>query len=820
MRDPHGHPYSVNPWRQLPMSPVAQEFRNALRTISAQPGFSALVVGVLAAGLACVMFMLVVLNALVIKPLPFAQPENLLHLGIASSDRSDELGDVGDRDLLDWRRQLDMLAEVGGFQQMTVNLGDAAGTERYAGAQMTSNLLDVLRVVPQLGRGFVAADGQPGAMPTVLLSDTLWRNRFNADVSILGRTLRVNARDAVVIGVMPAQFSYPYKEQVWLAGSLDESAARGAGSEWAVVARLRDGTTTAAVSAALSAWRMDAAKADPVLFERLTTGTEPLSWLFIDAGTRNILNVMLLAVLLVLLVACANAANLMLTRALARRQELAVRSALGASRARLVLQLLCQSLLLSMLAAAIALPLGWLGAHWVDLVFRTSEQDGPPAWMHFSVDGNLILLTVLAALGTGLITGLLPALRAGSGVNQALRDDSRAVAGGAFARISRGLVIGEIAMSCVLLVSAGVMVRGINGFAHDDFGIQPDHLLSARVGLPESTDEAEQVARFERITERLRNEPGIVDAAAGTTLPGLIASGTRVIADGAATDAPRTFVYSGAIDDHFAATYGLKLEQGRLFDARDHADSTPVAIVDRSFAERFGEGGPVPGRRFVLDPDESDHTTVTVVGVIARTQLDDLDDPVRPALLVPMRQQPARFASLAVRTVGDPEAFAPRLIEIVRELEPDAPSYWVRGYERVIAEAVFGLRVVSRMFTVFGLIALFLAATGLYGVLAFTVRERTREIGVRRALGAPARQVLGSLVGRGGIQVGIGLLLGLALGWPFARLLVGSFNGFDPTEPLVYVLVFGMLALVALLAILVPARRALRIDPVIALRHE
>ena len=804
------------------MKAFAFELRGAARTIAAQPAFSALVVGVLAAGLACVMFMLVVLSALVIRPLPFAQPERLLHLGIASSDRSDELGDVGDRDLLDWQRQLATLAEVSGFQQMTVNLGDAAGTERYAGAQLTSNLLDVLKVVPQLGRGFVAADGQPGAAPTVLLSDSLWRNRFNADASIIGRTLRVNARDAIVIGVMPAQFSYPYKEKVWLAGSLDASATRGDGSEWAVVARLRDGATPAAVNAALSAWRMEAAKADPVAFEQLTTGAEPLSWLFIDAGTRGILNVMLIAVLLVLLVACANAANLMLTRALARRQELAVRSALGASRARLVLQLLCQSMLLSLLAAAIALPLGWLGAHWVDLVFRTSEQDGPPTWMHFSVDANLILLTVLAALGTGLITGLLPALRAGSGVNQALRDDSRAVAGGAFARISRGLVIGEIALSCVLLVSAGVMVRGINGFAHNDFGIQPGHLLSARVGLPElgEGEGAQQVARFERITERLRAEPGIVDAAAGTTLPGLIASGTRVIADGAATDAPRTFVYSGAIDDHFAATFGLTLEQGRLFDSRDRADSTPVAIVDRTFAERFGDAGPVLGRRFTLDPDESDHSTVTVVGVIARTQLDDLDDPVRPALLVPMRQQPARFASLAVRTAGDPEAFAPRLIEIVRELEPDAPAYWVRGYERVIAEAVFGLRVVSRMFTVFGLIALFLAAAGLYGVLAFTVRERTREIGVRRALGAPAGQVLASLVGRGSVQVGIGLLLGLALGWPFARLLVGSFNGFDPTEPLVYALVLGVLALVALLAILVPARRALRIDPVIALRHE
>lgn len=804
------------------MNAIAQEFRSALRTIAAQPGFSALVIGVLAAGLACVLFMLVALNAFVIRPLPFAEPERLLHLGVASTERPDRLREVGDRDLVAWQRQLANSADLGGFLQMTVNLGDATGTERYAGALTTTNLLDLLKVMPQLGRGFVAADGVPGAQATVLLSDSLWRNRFNADAAIIGRTLRVNSRDAIVIGVMPADYSYPYKEQVWLTAGLDENAARGTGNEWDVVARLHDGATTAAVRAGLAAWQTEAARAEPVLFEQLTTGLEPLSWLFVDAETRGLLNVMLLAVVLVLLVACANAANLMLTRALARRQELAVRSALGASRMRLVLHLLCQSLLLSVIAAAIALPLGWCGAHWVELAFRSSEQDGPPLWIHFSIDGNLIALTVLAALGTGILTGLLPALRAGSRVNQALRDDSRSVAGGAFARISRGLVIGEIALSCVLLIAAGVMVRGINGYAHNDFGILPDQLLSARVGLPETAteDSARHVMRFERLTERLRSEPGVVDASAGTTLPGLIAGGARVVPDGAAPDAPRTFVYSGAIDDHFAATYGLKLEQGRLFDARDMATSTPVAIVDRTFVERFAEGGPVLGRRFVLDPDEPDHSAVTVVGVIARTQLDDLDDPIRPALLMPMRQQPARFASIAVRTVGDPASFAPRLVEIVRELEPDAPAYWVRAYDKVISEAVFGLQIVSRLFTAFGLVALFLAAAGLYGVLAFSVRERTREIGVRRALGAPARQVLGSLLGRGSWQVALGLLLGLVLGWPFARLLVGPFNGFDPSEPLVYALVLGVLAAVALLAILVPARRALRIDPVIALRHE
>jgi predicted permease len=511
----------------------------------------------------------------------------------------------------------------------------------------------------------------------------------------------------------------------------------------------------------------------------------------------------------------------MLTRALARRQELAVRAALGASRARLVLHLLSQSLLLAGIACVIALPLGWLGAHWVEQVFRNAEE-GPPHWMHFGIDANLIGFAVLAALATGIVSGLLPALRVGTGVNDALRDDSRAVAGGAFARISRGLVIGEIALSCVLLVAAGVLVRGIGGYETRDFGIDPRGLLTARVGLPEAAyaDGARQVALFERLGERLRAEPGVVAAGLGTTLPGLISDGYRIAPFGAAPDDPRVPVYAGNIDDHFATTYRLRLEQGRLFDSSDRADTTPVAIVDRTFAERFADGGPVLGRRFVLDPDDPASDTVTVVGVIAGVQLDDLDDDARPAMLMPLRQQPARFASVAVRTRGDPGAFATRLVEIVREVEPDAPAYWVRTYDRVVREAVFGQWVLARLFTAFGLVALFLAAAGLYGVIAFSVRQRTREIGVRRALGAPTARLLRGLLGRCAWQVGMGLALGLVFAWPFASLLVGPLRGFDPAAPRVYALVLGALALVAIAAILVPARRALRIDPLIALRHE
>lgn len=803
------------------MNAILLEMRDAARGLLAKPGFSILVVSVLASGLACVLFMMVMIHGLVIRPLPFPAPEQLLHLGFLKTDRPDRLSDVSTHDLLAWQRRLHEIADVAAYQQQTINLSDENRAERYAGASISTNLLRVLGVQPQLGRTFADADGMPGAENTVVLSDAVWRQRYNADPAIIGRLIRMNAENARVIGVMPLDFSYPAKEMLWTPARLDPGATREDGGDWVVVARQRAAASEPSLRAALDSWYADAKAESPRYFEMRSVDFEPLAEQIISRNTRQIFNVMLAAVVLVLLVACANAANLILSRTLARRQELAVRSALGASRLRLVAHLLSQSLLLSGIAAAIALPLGWAAADWVDRVFRSSEE-GPPHWMHFGVNAQLIGFSVLAALLTGLLTGILPALRAGSDVNTTLRDDSRSVAGGAFARISRSLVVAEVAVSCVLLVAAAVMVHGIDQFESGDFGIHSDKLLTARIGLSDKkfpTVDA-QLAVFDRLVEKLRSEPGVIDAAVGTTLPGLLASDRRVLRDGAGADDAQTVVYSGSIDDRFASTYGLGLEEGRFFNASDRTDSPQVAVVDRTFAERLGNGESVLGRRFRLDADSPEGDTVTIVGVIKRLQLDDLDDAIRPALLRPLRQEPERFVSLAMRTEADPLSFAPRFNEILREVEPDTPAYWVRGYDQVIREATFGQHIMARLFLVFGGISLFLAGAGLYGVIAFSVRQRTREIGVRRALGAPTGRILADLLGRSSWQIGLGLVIGLALAWPFARALTSSLNGFSADDPQVYLLVLGILVIAALIAILIPAHRALRVDPLVALRHE
>lgn len=803
------------------MNVLLRELRDAGRGILSKPGFSAFVVAVLAAGLACVLFMSVLIFGLVVRPLPFAAPDQLLHIGYSLSDRPDRLSDVNERDVAALQSRLSSVADVAAYQRQTINLSDEGRAERYSGASVSSNLFDVLGVSPQLGRSFTASEGLLGAAPTVMLSDAIWRQRYNADPSIVGRAVRLNANNATVVGVMPADFSYPQKEVVWTPGVINADVARAKGSDWVVVARRHADTHSTALMSLLDTWYADMKSEAPRYFEDRAVGVEPLDYQIINRGTRAILKVLLVAVILVLLVACANAANLMLSHTLARRQELAVRSALGASRARLVIHLLSQSMMLAGIAAAIALPVGWAAAAWVDRVFRSSEE-GPPHWMHFNVDADLIAFTLFAALLTGLITGMLPAWRAGDQVNASLRDGSRAVAGGAFAKISRWLVVGQVAISCVLLVSAGVMVRGMDQFGTEDFGIRTDNLLTARIGLSESKFPTadKQLAFFERLQERLRAEPDVVDAGVGTTLPGLIAESERVVRDGAGPDDAQTVVYSGRIDDRFASTYELTLEEGRFFNAADRADAPRVAIVDQTFAEKLGDGGSVLGRRFRLEPDNPQGALVTIVGVIKRIQLDDLDDPVRPALLRPLRQAPERFVSLAMRTRGQPLAFAPRFNEILREVEPDTPAYWVRAYDQVIREATFGEYILEKLFLVLGGISLFLAGTGMYGVIAFNVRQRTREIGVRRALGAPSGTVLRSLLGRSAVQIGVGLLLGMALAWPFSRQLISSLHGFDADNPQVYAVVFGILVAAALFAIFVPARRALRVDPIVALRHD
>jgi len=804
-------------------SAVTYELRQALRSVVSNPGFSALVVGVLASGLACVMFMLVMINGLILRPLPFPEPDRLLHAGVTDGSNDARLTDVSARDLLELRRRLADVADVAGYQSATINLSDLDRPERFDGAMISGNLSRVLGMAPILGRDLNESDEQPGAPAVVLLSHTLWKSRYGGDPDIVGRQIRVNTRPATVVGIMPAGMSYPYREVVWIPATLREDVPDPENS-YVIAMRVRAGVDQAVIATQLEAWRSDAARVDPERFRGLRAGVESLSVYTINRTTRIVLGIMLAAVVLVLLVACANAANLLLLRTLARRQELALRVALGASRSRVALHLLAQSLLLAIVATAVALPLATLAMKREGDLLRTSPN-GVADWLTFELDWNLIAMAIGAASLTALATGLLPALRASRDtVSNTLRDGSRGNTGGTFMNLSRVLVIGEVAMSCALLIVVGTMIRGIVSLDHIDLGFDSSRLLSARVALFTNTypTGADQVRLFEKLTDRLRGDAEVVDASVATTLPMRFGANRDILPAGVAADGDISLpkVRYGGTDDHFVGTYGLRMLRGRFFDTRDTADAAKVAVVDTVFVQRYAEGGDVLGRQFRLDPRSKDSPTVTVIGVISPLRLDAPGDEVQPVMLAPLRQDPARFVSLVVRTHGEPNAFAPRLNAIMREVDADTPLYWVRDFAAVIREATFGEHVVAQLFAVFGIIALILAGAGLYGITAFGVGQRTREIGVRRALGAPAGQILRTLFARTGWQLGLGLAAGLALGIPLSRVLTGALHtilAHDATTPLVVLVV---LAAAATLAIVVPARRALRIDPTLALRHE
>lgn len=804
----------------------ATEFRHAWRAIANRPAFSALVVAVLALGLACVVYVASIVNGMVVEPLPFAEPERLHYAGLVDN------GDILDTDdpdspnvdeLLDWRERLAGHAEIAGYATATVNFSDGERPERYAGARATANLFDVLGVAPALGRGFGAADERPDAAPVVVISDSLWRSRYQADPGIIGRVVRVNAQAATVVGVMPPEFSFPRMEMAWIPAEMQRGAPDPLDLE--VVIRAGEGVSAEGLRTLLDGWLADAVRANPTRMASRARGIalRPLAWRFADGETRALFGVMGAAVFLVLLVACANVANLLLAQLMSRQQELAVRAALGASRRRLALQLLAQTGLLALFALLVALPLAQWMVDATEALFRQSAEDGPPHWMHFRLDQRVLLLATGAAALTALLAGILPALRAGSAAGSLVRDGERGSSGAVFARASRALVIAEIALSCALLIAAAVLVEGVQRLDRFDLGLRTDGVLTARIGLfPERYAGDEELRQYaSTLLERLRADPAVLDATVSSSLPGLMGENIDVLPEGAAPPAegmPNPG-YS-AVDDGFLRAMGATLVAGRFFGSQDDAGSDPVAVVDEEFAARLGRSGEALGQRFVLDPMGEAPRTATVVGVIRPVQMDDIDDHREPSVLVPYAQRPTRFFSVLVRTRGDPAGYAVQLSEHVRALDADTPSYWTRSYETVLREATFGERVLVRVFGGFGLVALALAAAGLYGVIAFSVGQRTREIGVRRALGAPDRRVLAAVAGRSAWQIALGLALGLVLGIPFAGMLAAPIAHVVQVTPASALVVVLVLALVAALATWIPARRALRIEPLAALRHD
>lgn len=797
------------------------ELRGAWRRLLARPGYTALSVAVLGMGLGAMLFLLNAVNGLILEPLPFPDAERLVTVGY-QRDGSNQVRAMSSADFVRLAPELRSYESIGGFSEMTVVLGLDGGPRRYEGAALSEGMLPLLGVQPVLGRMFTGEDERPGAPPVLLLGHEVWRDDFGADPEVVGRAVRVNGRTGTVAGVMPAGFGFPQRQSVWVA----RRAFAGSDFDHQMLAKLRPGVTLAQARAELDALGARLGHQLEGLAGDSRLANEPLHHSFVDATTRGLVWMMFAAGLLVLLLACANVANLQLAQVLSRRRELAVRSALGAGRARLLRALLAESLLLSVAATAIALALAQLGGRWIIDTF-TAAEDGPAYFVSLDIDLRMATFAALAALATTVLAGLAPALRASrTDVQDALRDGDKGSSGSGFARVAKGLVVAEIALTVVLLVGAGMFIRAVQAVLAFDFGTRadPNTIMTGRVGLfPEQfpTPEA-QLQYFERVVQRLRAEPEVLAATVANTVPGTSSGGWRRFAAEGEPKPPHGFpgALMAPVDPHFADTYQVRLTAGRFFDGRDRADTGKVAVIDARMAQALWPGADPLGRRFVVEPESPQAATLTVVGTVEAMHLEDADDTVFPTYLVPFAQAPTRFASLAVRTRGDAAGFAPRMAAIVREEDADTAVYWQRTQARAIEMGRVGPVVLTQIFTGVGLLGLLLSAAGLYGVLAFAVEQRTREIGIRRAIGAGRRGIVGVVGGRVLWQVLLGLAIGVVLGLPWSMLLAMPEMHTRGLDPLVFAMVVAVVVAVAVVASLAPLRRALRVDPIIALRHE
>ncbi|MGD9583932.1 MAG: ADOP family duplicated permease [Lysobacterales bacterium] len=795
----------------------------AARRLLNRPGFSVLSISVLGLGLGSMLLMLSLLNGLIIEPLPFPQADRLVAVGYA---RDDNVG-VGEIDSDDWLKLMPELRSyqaAATYEEATINISRASAIfepKRYNGTRMGYRMTDLLGVQPMLGRAFSAADDRPGAPLAVLLGARVWQQDFAAAADILGRAIRVNGEAATIIGVMPVGFAFPFYGEVFVPRRLQV----GEGEDTEIVARLKAGVEVSQARAELEAVAQTLGRTLSGQQDDRRLVLKPLTLRFVDEMTRRFVWVMFAAGVLVMVLACVNVANLELAQHLTRRRELAIRGALGASRARLLREMLAESLLMSMLAVIIGLVMAHYGGQWVLDVFR-ANGDAPVYYVSFSIDARMLGFGAAAALFTTLLAGLVPAWRASrADVQDTLRDGDKGSSSGGFARLVGALVVAEVALTVMLLVGAGTFIRGMDRVLNFDFGTRADPrtILTGRVGLvPQKfPDGPVQVQFFDRVIDRLRRDPQVISATAATTLPGTSAGDERQIAAlGAAKPANGyPLALAAHVDDRFADTYQLRLLSGRLFDERDQADSGRVVVVDARLAQSLWPDRDPLGQTLRVDP-QSDTETYTVVGVVASLHLEDADDPPRPVYLLPLRQHPQRSVTVSVRTRGDALAFAPKLAAAVRAEDADTAVYRVQTQQRAIEMGRIGPVVLTKVFSGMGLLALALAAAGLYGVLAFGVVQRTREIGIRRAIGASRREISAVISRRALWQVAVGLAIGLVLGLPWSGLLADPLLQTQGYDGLVFALVVAVIIVVALMASLIPLRRALRVDPMTALRYE
>ena len=814
------------------MNTLLQDIRFGLRMLLKSPSVSIVATIALALGIGANTAIFSVVNAVLLRPLPFPNPESLVALFETDLQRGLQRGTHSYPNFFDIRSQNTAFERVSTYRSGDYIMTGRGEPARLQGAIVTSDLLPLLGVQPMLGRMFLPDEDKPSETGrVVILSQPLFQKRFNADPSVLNQAITLNGVTYTVVGVMPAGFEFPIQNEpveLWTtiagdaSGQTPVTTQRGA-HFLRVIGRLKPGVTLEQAQADLTtiASRLEQQYPDTNTHRGLRVDSA-LSALVGDV--RPTLFILLGAVACVLLIACANVANLLLARATSRHKEMAIRTALGASRVRVIRQLLTESVLLSLLGGAVGL---LLAVWWSDLLVALGKEDIPRA-VQVGIDWRVLGFTLGVSLLTGLIFGLAPAFHsAKSELVESLKEGARGTSAGRFANLVRkGLVVIELGFAVLLLTGAGLLIQSLWRLQKVNSGLEPQNVLTFNVGLPEvKYDYAKQSQFFIDLKSRLEATPGV--QAASSILP-LPLSGDRFSIsfeiEGrpmAPKDHPVGDFFSTGVG-YFRAM-GIPMIKGRDFDDRDRHGATPVVIITESLARQFFPNEDPIGKRIKpgINTIEGEKTTMReIIGVVSDVRNRSLDAEPKPAYYVPQTQVPFDQMAMVVKTSGDPHSLVSAATKQVAALDQDVPVFAVKTMEEYLSASVAAPRFSTTLLSIFAAVALVLTVVGLYGVMSYSVAQRRNEIGIRLALGAQSRDVLLMIVKQGGLLIVMGLVIGLAGAFALTRLLASLLFGVTAKDPFTFAAVAVLLAIVALLACYVPALRATRVDPIEALRYE
>ncbi|HVG21959.1 MAG TPA: ABC transporter permease [Blastocatellia bacterium] len=811
------------------MRVLLQDFRYGLRVLIKSPGFTLVAVFALALGIGANSAIFSVVNAVLLRPLPYDNPDRLM----LASQTGPEIGTMkfSPADFLDLREQSQSFDGVGGVISWKFNLTGAGDPEVINGVFISSNMLDLLGVRPVIGRNLLPEEETPENKRVVLISHAIWKNRFNSDEAVIGKKLNIDTEPYIIIGVMPSDFQFPRpafetspKGDVWVPIAFNPTLRKNRDIRYIrVIGRLKNNVTIRQAQAEVDMIAQQLASQYPTTNDKIGIKLQPLS----NVGNQNVqlgLWILMGVVGFVLLIACANVANLLLAKAASRKKEIAIRMALGASRRRLVRQLLSESLLLSLVSGALAVLLAWGGIR----LLVSISPDNIPRLEEVGLDFRALGFTLAASLLTAMLFGVIPALQLSKvDLTVPMKEASRSSSGGvSFRRLRSLLVVSEVSLALILVIAAGLLIRSFLSLQEVKPGFDANNLLTMQIPLPEAKYvKHDQKANFyQALLARLEGVPGIQSASVISAPPLTNGYSVDFSIEGHQPLQPgqRPYTEYRLISPDYFKTMGIPLLKGRYFSDRDGRDSPGVVIINETMARRFFPDEDPVGKHLGLSTPEDKREIVGVVGDVKEAKLDA--DP-KPTSYIPYIQNAPLYLQLndlylAIRSETDPSAMTATARSQVRAVDPDQPVSNIRTMEQVISLTLSSQRFLMLLLSIFAGLALLLAAVGVYGVMSYSVTQRTQEIGIRMALGAQQGDVLKLIVSQGMVLVIIGITVGLATAIAVTRIMSSLLYGISTTDLVTLVGASSLLGLIALAASYVPARKATSIDPIMTLREE